>query len=250
MLFEPPRVRLSPKPYMRFVASTVPAIRRILGPKMLSDPAAAAWRAAGQPTVEGPPPTLGKCGRCGATDLTVASSRIVSEFFTGFEAWPYGSRRLCVPCTWGYTNRPADAKPLLITTDTVTEYSDASHLCEVLTAGALPANSAVVVPAFNKLRRRHHILPTTQWAHLATDTLLFPWDTGAAQRLADLAWLRHSVGASWSQLQRAAPEPKLITTRPHQSWPRILTAWTQLQPWRRIPPLWDAARSLTAPPKP
>ena len=77
---------------------------------MLSDPAAAAWAAAGHPSVDAPPPVRGRCGRCGAEGPTVTSSRIVSESFTGFDTWPFGTRRLCVPCAWAYS-RPPRAVP-------------------------------------------------------------------------------------------------------------------------------------------
>ena len=51
---------------------------------MISDPAAAAWVAAGRPAVDAPPPVDGRCGRCGEDGPTVTSARIISEKFTGF----------------------------------------------------------------------------------------------------------------------------------------------------------------------
>ena len=62
---------------------------------LLTTPAEAAWTAAGQPAVEAPAPVEGRCGRCGTQTATVTSTHIVSEKFTGFDSWPYGSRRLC-----------------------------------------------------------------------------------------------------------------------------------------------------------
>jgi hypothetical protein len=208
---------------------------------MLTDPAAAAWVAAGRPTVDAPPPVEGRCGRCGTDGPTVTSSRIISEKFTGFDAWPYGSRRLCVACAWAYSRQPTTQPALLITTTTVTEYPDGADLAHALTGGALPNTHAVVLPT----ARRRHILPTAEWGHLATDGLVVRWDAAAAARLADLGWLRSEVGATWPQLSRAAPPSRLLTVQPPDCWAQILAAWSQVQPWRSVPPLWAAARALT-----
>lgn len=210
---------------------------------MLSDPAAAAWVAAGRPNVDAPAPVDGRCGRCGTDGPTVTSARIISEKFTGFDAWPFGSRRLCVSCAWAYDRQPTSQPSLLITTTTVTEYPAGAALGGVLAAGPLAMSQAVVLPT----ARRRHILPTAEWAHLATDGLVVAWDAAAAQRLTDLAWLRATVGATWPQLSRSAPPSKLLSAQPSDQWPRILTAWPALQPWRRVPPLWAAARVLTNP---
>lgn len=208
---------------------------------MLCDPAAAAWVAAGQPAVEAPATLQGRCGRCGGDDPTVASSRIVGEKFTGFETWPFGSRRLCTPCAWAYSQAPTTQPARTITTTTTTEHRDPAAMADLLTADALPPTHAVVVPT----SRRRHILPTAEWGHLATDGLVVAWDIAAAARLADLRWLRTTVAPSWPQLGRAAPPSHVLTSQPPERWARILAAWTALQPWRSIPPLWAAARLLT-----
>lgn len=211
---------------------------------MLSDPAAAAWVAAGRPAVDAPAPVDGRCGRCGQDGPTVTSSRIISEKFTGFDAWPFGSRRLCVPCAWAYTRQPTTQPALLITTTAVTEYSAVAALAEVLTAGPLSNSQAVVLPT----ARRRHILPAAEWSHLATDGLVVAWDRAAATRLADLTWLRTTIGATWPQLHRPAPPSRLLSAAPADRWSRILTAWEALQGWRAVPPMWAAARVLTNPP--
>ncbi|WP_304119275.1 hypothetical protein [Mycolicibacterium bacteremicum] len=212
---------------------------------MLSDPAAAAWVAAGRPSVNAPAPIDGRCGRCGQDGLTVTSSHIISEKFTGFDAWPFGSRRLCVPCAWAYTRQPTTQPSLLITATAVTEYSVAAGLAEVLTAGPLSTSQAVVLPT----ARRRHILPTAEWGRLATDGLVVAWDHISAALLADLAWLRATVGATWPQLHRAAPPTRVLRVQPADTWVRILTAWEALHAWRTVPPLWAAARLLTNPPE-
>lgn len=213
---------------------------------MLSDPAAAAWVAAGRPAVDAPAPVEGRCGRCGEDGPTVTSARIISEKFTGFDAWPFGSRRLCVPCAWAYNRQPTIQPSLLITDTAVSEHSSGAALADVLAAGPLSGTQAVVLPT----ARRRHILPTAQWGHLATDGLVVPWDATAATRLRDLAWLRTIVGASWPQLSRPAPPPRLLRAQSAEQWPRVLTAWTALQTWRTVPPLWAAARVLTNHPAP
>ncbi|MBU8820996.1 hypothetical protein KL864_34615 [Mycolicibacterium goodii] len=208
---------------------------------MFSDPAAAAWVAAGRPAVDAPPPVDGRCGRCGEDGPTVTSSRIISEKFTGFDAWPFGTRRLCVPCAWAYSGQPREQTAMLITTTTLTKYANGAELAPILTAGALPRTHAVVVPS----RRRRHILPIAEWGHLATDGLAIPWDAAAAERLADLAWLRTTVGATWPQLSASAPQARLLTAQPADQWSRIVAAWASLRPWRNSTALWDTVRILT-----
>lgn len=235
----------SPLPFVRFVPPRyqhrASACTSILARSMLSDPASAAWVASGRPNVDAPAPVAGICGRCGQDGPTVTSSRIISEKFTGFDDWPFGSRRLCTPCAWAYSQPPSSQPPLLITTTTLTEYTNAWDLSAVLTNGPLPVNHAVVV----SVARRRHILPTAQWGHLATDALVIPWDAAAAERLTSLVWLRTTLEATWPQLERPAPPARLLTTQPAERWQPIMAAWTSLKPWRSIPPLWDAARLIT-----
>ncbi len=213
-------------------------------PSMLSDPAATAWIFAGSPAVDAPEPVEGLCGRCGQNGPTVTSARIISEKFTGFDAWPFGSRRLCVPCAWAYSRQPTTQPCLLITDTAVTEYSMGSDLGAVLTLGPLSTTQAVVLPT----ARRRHILPTAEWGHVATDGLVTPWGTQAATRLTDLIWLRSELGATWPQVCRGAPPPALLKKLPGERWAGLLQAWEGLRPWRAIPPLWAAARVLTNPP--
>ncbi|MCV7286000.1 hypothetical protein H7J87_11730 [Mycolicibacterium wolinskyi] len=226
---------------------------------MLSDPAAAAWVVAGQPPVNAPAPIPGRCGRCGEDGPTVTSSHIISEKFTGFDAWPFGSRRLCVPCAWAYSRSPIVVPAMVITADTVTEYSEGAGLAPLLTAGALPNTHAVVLPS----SRRRHVLATAEWGHLATDGLVTMWNATAAGRLADFALVRRAVTAwvhahatdSMSErqiamkidrtLMREMPPYPVLATQPRDSWTQFLDAWASLQPWRKVEPLWAAARTLT-----
>lgn len=212
---------------------------------MFSDPAAAAWVAAGRPGVDAPPQQPGRCGRCGTEGPTVTSSRIISESFTGFDAWPYGSRRLCTPCAWAYTQRVTNTPALLITSDTVTAYPAGSHLAPILTAGPLPHNTAAVLVVARPPRQ--HVLPAAQWGHLAVDRLVLRWDLQAATRLTALSWLRATTAVSWKQLGRDAPPSALVISSPREHRSRILADWALLDPWRRIRPLWAAAELLTQP---
>jgi hypothetical protein len=131
---------------------------------------------------------------------------------------------------------------MLITATTVTEYPSAAYLAGVL-ASPLLASHAVIVPT----AKRRHILPTAEWGHLATEGLVVAWNTTAAARLANLAWLRSAVGATWPQLSNPAPPHRLLATQPPQHWNRIMAGWSRLQPWRKTPPLWAAAQVLTKP---
>ena len=130
---------------------------------MLSDPAAAAWVTAGRPTVDAPPPIDGRCARCGADGPTVTSSRIISPKFTGFDAWPYGLRRLCVACAWAYSRPPTKQPALLITATSVTEYPLPAGMGSVLMAGPLTDTRAAVIPVF----KQRHVCQR----HVKTDPL-------------------------------------------------------------------------------
>lgn len=217
---------------------------------MLSDPAATAWAAAGSPTVDAPTAIDARCGRCGTDGPTIPSSYAVGEKFTAFDGWPYGLDRLCHTCAWAYARKPNTQPSLHITTTAVTEYVDTTQLLALLAAGPLPNDQAVIVPA----TRRQHILPTAQWAHLATDGFVIRWDAAAAQHLADIAWLRTLIdtaksenATTWPRLSKPAPPPWLLNSQPAQQWPLILDAWQRLQHWRSLPQLWTVSRRLTNP---
>ncbi|MFV8161102.1 hypothetical protein ACNQVK_03020 [Mycobacterium sp. 134] len=134
---------------------------------------------------------------------------------------------------------------MLITPTTVEEYSKGTDLLAVLLAGPLTTSAAVVFPT----SRRRHILPAAKWGCLAVDGLVLRWDTRAAERLRDVAWLRGEIGATWPQLGQPAPPARLLTSRPSDRWAPIMRAWEQLADWRSVPPLWDAARILTNRPR-
>ncbi|KMV18252.1 hypothetical protein ACT17_11435 [Mycolicibacterium conceptionense] len=226
---------------------------------MLSDPAATAWVVAGQPSVNAPPPIAGRCGRCGEDGPTVTSSHIISEKFTGFDAWPFGSRRLCVPCAWAYSRPPIAVPAMVITAGTVTEHAEGAGLAPLLSAGALPNTHAVVLPS----SRRRHVLATAEWGHLATDGLVSMWDATSADRLVALAavrpivtaWVRAQATDSVSPrqiamkidqiLMRDMPPYPVLATQPRHSWTQFLDAWAALQSWRKVEPLWAAGRTLT-----
>lgn len=206
---------------------------------MLSDPAAAAWSIAGQPSLDATAAT-GQCGRCGSEAPCISSTQVVSERFSGIDTWPYGFRRLCVPCAWAYSRVPTTAPLLLITTSTVTEYPTGPALAEVLAAGPLPGTAAAVMPT----TRRRHLLPAAQWGHLTVDGISVRWDHPAAHRLTDLLWLRRDLDIRWKDLSQPAPPYAALAGQPAQLWDRIVTGWNQLQPWRTVQPLWTAARLM------
>lgn len=173
----------------------------------------------------------------------MTSSRIISERFADFDTWPFGSRRLCVPCAWSYSHHLPTQPALFITTTATTEFVDAAGLGAVLSAGPLQTTEAAMMPG--RHRRLRHVLPNMRWGHLSTDRLVIAWDAVAAQRLADQVWLRATIGATWAQLTAPAPPAPLITAQPPRLWPRVLSAWESLQTWRAIPALWIATKALS-----
>lgn len=153
---------------------------------------------------------------------------------------------------------------MVITTTAVTECPKPASLFSVLSDGALPITHAVIVPSSH----RKHILATAEWGHLATDGLVTRWDCAAACRLVDLAFVRSAASTWVRELAKThpmnghqivsrvedtvvlpVPPYPLLTAQPRESWPRLMAAWTALQPWRSIPPLWAALRSITRAPQ-
>lgn len=205
---------------------------------MLSDPAAAAWTAAGEPSAAAE--VSGRCGRCGFSGRAVPSRSVVSVKFTGFADWPFGDEWLCPACAWAYSRPPAKQPALHITSAATVEFSDRAALAGILRVGVLPADEAVVLPT----TRHRHVLASAQWGHLAVDGLVIGWDDSSAARLESLIWLR-TAGATWVQLQRPVPPLELLASQPGALWPRVLDEWSSLGRWRAIPPLWAAAKILT-----
>ncbi|WP_238407199.1 MULTISPECIES: hypothetical protein [unclassified Mycolicibacterium] len=134
---------------------------------------------------------------------------------------------------------------MLISNTQISEFPDGSGLFEALRS-PLPHDLAAVIP-IRRLRKRRHVLPTAQWAHLAMDKLVLPWDRAAASRLVDLQWIRTVTSAGFRQLTRPAPPVRFVTSLPPDQWDRMIEAWTNLQNWRDNPTVWAAVYEISGP---
>lgn len=216
------------------------------GRRVLDDPAAAAWAHAGQPGVPAPVQWAAEpCARCGIRgEGTVSSRRIISEQFTGYDSWPFGLRRLCVPCAWAYNVlAPRDRVVWTITPTRTVAHDRATELLPLLSAGRLPGNTAVVL----SVQRNHFVLPHAAWGRLTVDRLTVDWTAHHAYLLGRVAWLR-ALGFSWVQLGEQLPPAGGLRRHPPARWVEIGDAWQQLRPWRGLPAMWAAARTVTAAP--
>jgi hypothetical protein len=190
---------------------------------------------------------------------TVASRHVISEKFTGFDSWPFGSRRLCMACAWAYSRAPNQVKPMVISAAAVVEYAKGAELTSMLAGGALAHTHAVVLPT----ACRRHVLATAEWGRVAVDDFVVAWDAAAAARLVGMttvrpvvtAWVRANATSSTKPgqiagridraLRREMPPYALLTTLPRDGWQGFVDAWVSLQPWRSVPALWDLVKVLT-----
>lgn len=225
--------------------SLAPRIERVRLPSasMIDDPAAAAWVHARRPQLPYPYRVDAEpCARCGAAVETVRSAEVISEQFTGFDAWPYGMRRLCTPCAWCYAAfPPAGAKRwMTITRERTTYHRSTSALAQRLAAGPLTSDVAVVLA----VSARHSPLAGARWGRVQADTVSVPWTQSQADRLQAVRRLR-DAGATWPELDDRQPPRSLLSRYGPAQWITIAADWEQMDPWREIPTLWSMAKALT-----
>lgn len=183
------------------------------------------------------------CARCGDRGETVRSAEIISENFTGFDAWPYGLRRLCVPCAWAYSSAPPTARTILtITRDRTTQHRSPAAIGKRLRDGPLAGDAAIVL----SVERNFHVLPHSQWGRVTFDRFTTDWDENAAHLLRRVRWLR-SVGCGPKQLLSPQPPQPFLRSLPVGSWLEVDQAWQELKSWRATPVFLFAAWNLTAP---
>lgn len=201
-----------------------------------------AWRAAGAPTHAGPEVGVGGCARCGSWGMLTATRAVVSKAFTAFDTWTDPSAAgLCTICTWGYSTTKLRSHPHLIGQNQTMVRLTRPALAELLTAGAMAVDRALVVPL---LPGRKHLLPDAPWGRVTVDDIHLPWSAGAAAATAAAVRLRlHGFGSR--MLTQSAPPWHALRRRPAHEWTGILHDWSQLDPWRPRSPWLDLALYAT-----
>jgi len=116
------------------------------------------------------------------------------------------------------------------------------ELCAFLTAGALPAGAAVVVP----LRPgRKHVLPTARWGVVTVDDARLPWGVRDAGRLRAALRLRQ-LGVSQRSLSSSAPPFTLVQSLTPAARQEVLELWPHLAVWRGGTPWMQLVQRVTA----
>lgn len=209
------------------------------------DPVYAAWTAAGTPRPADISTAPGHCARCGATGPIVATSRVVTSDFSGFDGWQQPTAGgLCAACTWCYRHASLRMHPHLVhRSPAQLSALTRSQLRDQLRHPLSP-DLALAVP----LRAgRKHVLPNAEWGRLTIDDVHVPWVKADAARLDTVERLRRD-GVTTTQLAQAAPPYKLIAAASPDDAKGYREAWSQLLPWRQRPLWMQLATLATAAP--
>lgn len=195
----------------------------------LSDPALAAWLAAGGPGAGLDPDHDGECARCRRHDDLIRSHRVVSTQFTGYDTWsrPDG-RGLCQPCTWVYREKRLRARPHLISRDQpgLVELT----LPQLRTHLSAPLNTGQALSAPLRAGRRH-VLPTAAWGRACVDGTPIPW-TWTDVALLEVVERLRGRGISWRAFSDPTPPWAPLSRLPGGEQAETLADWQELAPWR------------------
>lgn len=172
----------------------------------------------------------GRCARCATPSSAVVHVRdVVSPTFTGFDSWrdPRGTL-LCAPCAWAYRTPQLRTHSHRITTTPSCTQLTALQVCQVLVAGALPADTALSVPLHPG---RKHLVPGLQWGTVRIDDTNLSWTAADAARLVVMRDLRRR-GFGARALTQPSPAWDILRRRPADEWQGIQDQFAQLHPWR------------------
>lgn len=186
-----------------------------------------AWVAAGSPAAGAV--EAGTCARCGTTGKVVALGTVVSKNYTDFEGWiDATSKAVCSTCSWALSNGDLRRVPHIVQPG-VCSSADLAEVRDLLAAGELPADAAVIVP----LRPgRKHLLPRARWGCVTSDDLTMRWSAQDAHRLRQMAQLR-AWGFTTVELKAAAAPFEAIRRVDVNLWSLVLDTWEDLAPWRQ-----------------
>lgn len=189
----------------------------------------AAWIGSGSPKL-GADCGQGTCARCGQEDALVPVATAISKAFTGFDGWrDVTGSGLCPACAWGHSTVALRSSAHAVRRNPPRLAAQTrSQVAEVLLAGALEADVAMVVP----LRAgRKHVLPAANWGRVNVDDAQLAWTAQEARLLAMVVELRRA-GFGTRMLREPAPPFPALSKLPRHRWGPVLDAWDQLVGWR------------------
>lgn len=195
-----------------------------------------AWRASGSPTPAGAM-RQGVCARCGLDTLVTSTAGVVSDTFTGFDAWAHpGGPTMCAACAFAYTPRLRSSAHQITRDPGVLEALSRTEAGCVLSGGSLSPDVAVLVP----LRAgRKHLLPDARWGCVRVDDATLGWSHQDAARLRSVARLV-AAGFPRGCLAEPAPPHRFLSRIPRQDWAGIFVAWDLISRWRTPASPWLA----------
>lgn len=203
-------------------------------PAPQTSPLHVAWAATGSAPAPHAGVAIGSCARCNAPDRLTPVRSVVSRGFGDLDHWvnPTGDG-LCSACTWAFRATELRARPHLIDADPAAVTPLTWGMLAQLLADPLPSTRAITVPS---RPGRRHVLPNAHWGRVVLDDLALTWTTDDAARLATVAALR-AAGMPSAAFAQPAP-PWTFAQRLSSSAERadLLTAWSQLEPWREARP--------------
>lgn len=186
-----------------------------------------AWGAVGSPADH--VTAVGCCGRCGRDGKGVALRAVVSKNFTDFDGWADPtSSFLCASCSWALGN-PALRQSAHVVRPGECSSARAPEVCELLSAGCLPGEVAVIVP----LRPgRKHLIPRARWGCVTTEELTMRWGAADALRLRKVTQLR-AWGFTAADLTATAPPFPAVRRVQVDLWRTVFALWEDLDVWRQ-----------------
>lgn len=194
------------------------------------DPLWVLWEAHGMPTPAGVAfDHEGSCARCGTSGAHARVKAVVSDKFTGWDAYTDAEDPLwCVACTWGHTDSALRTRPWVVGGGRAVAL-DSEALAEELTR-PVPENVAVIVP----VARQKHLLGFAEWGRVTTDDRVLQWKSEEVHCFDRLVSLRSS-GFPEKALFEPVPRFERLARLGPGHMVSVVKAWERLSGWRRDP---------------
>lgn len=187
---------------------------------VLVDPVVVTWKALGDPAPVVNSGPVARCGRCSQEQSLKLLREILSSNFTGWEQVDPASQGLCSSCAWAYQEPLLRTKPLHIKRESAS-WVGKDDLVTLLSQ-PLSLNDSVSLP----MRGQKHLLPSTKWGAVTSDSGTISW-TGEAAQLLITMLLARDAGSKKSDYAMSAPTIAVVNTAGTVSfeWWQMFKRW-------------------------
>lgn len=217
-------------------------------------PSTRLWVAAGSPVLGlgwEPADREAGCAHCcsliAAGGLRVRVDRVISDKFTGWDAYPNvdGTPPLwCPACAWAFREPTLRQQPCVASACGAQprggETSEPAGVWDEVWVALMDPQWtqqwAVTVP----VGRKKHLVPAARWGCVATDSGVLPWNGQDQRRLGVVAWLR-GLGFTETAIREPSPRFDPLIGLAEASRAEVLAVWGSLDPWREYPAYLDVA---------